>query len=106
MAKKKSTSVKALEAKSYSEIEHALNLVKCTLACASVALGKAQDSADDELAAQTWAVINACVLDLGRVEVELEDWHMAHEHSPKDEVAHAGAYAVLATAAPAVGAPS
>jgi len=68
------------------QILESLNQVKCTLACASVALGKAQDEEDEELAAQSWAVIHTCVGELGRIEDEFDSWRVSHEHSP--EVAH------------------
>jgi hypothetical protein len=69
--------------RTYSNIENDLNRVKCTLACASAALGKAEDEADGDLAAQSCSVIRACVRDLGRVENELDEWYVHHEHSPK-----------------------
>lgn len=67
----------------YEEIESAIHHIKCTLACASVALGKAQDESDIDLAAKSWWVINGCAQDLERLADDLERWHMRHEHSPK-----------------------
>ena len=67
----------------YSEIEAALNDVKCMLTCASMALGKAQDTDDRDLGAKAWSVINSCVGKLDRLENDLDAWYVAHEHSPK-----------------------
>jgi hypothetical protein len=74
--------------RAYSNIESDLNRVKCILACASAALGKAEDEDDGDLAAQSCSVIRNCVRELGRVENELDEWYVHHEHLPK-EVAHA-----------------
>ena len=82
-AKKRTPRKVAVRYRTYSEIEHDLNQVKCTLACASAALGKAQDEEDGDLAVQSWVVINDCVHELGRIENELDSWHVSHEHSPK-----------------------
>jgi len=69
--------------RTFSNIESDLNRVKCTLACASAALGKAEDEADGDLAAQACSVIRGCVRELGRVENELDVWNVHHEHLPK-----------------------
>lgn len=73
----------------YAEIEGDLNRVKCTLACASIALGEAESLGDDDLAAQAGNVIHQCVGRLSRVENDLDAWHVAHEHSTKEVGRHA-----------------
>ena len=67
----------------YSEIENDLNTVQCALACASVALGQAQDGLNVELGAKAWKVIHTCVGKLNRLNDDLDSWHVSHEHSPK-----------------------
>ena len=77
--------------KEFSEIEDDLNQIKCILACASAALGHAQDAADagvSDLEAKSWWVINNCVKDFEKLEDDLQQWHMDHDHSPKREVTH------------------
>jgi hypothetical protein len=55
-------------------VEQEISSIKCSLACASFALGSAQDTEDGELGARAWWVIDECVERLSQLEVAAEDF--------------------------------
>jgi hypothetical protein len=80
--------------RAFSKLLDDLNVAQCTLACASVALGQAQDiliTADErevrecrDLGAKALTVIYRCVAELDQLHTAFDCWHVdqAHEVTP------------------------
>ncbi len=63
--------------RAFSKLLDDLLAIQSTIACASVALGQAQDNAESELGAKAWMVINRCAGELDRLHSAFDSWKVA-----------------------------
>ena len=77
-----------INVREFSDIENDLNALKCSLTCACLALGQAQDTGDVNLGAKAWRVIRSCVEGFDRLEEDLDNWNVSHEYSLKGGVSN------------------
>jgi hypothetical protein len=70
--------------RAFSALLDDLNAVHCTLACASLALGQAQDEDVAEesrvLGAKAWTVVHRCAEELDRLHNAFDRWHVDLSH--------------------------